>query len=55
VFSHLLYKNIKNKIYETVILLIVLYGWETWSLTPRKEQRLKMSENRVKRVFGGRK
>jgi len=35
-------KNIKIKIYETVILPFVLYGCETWSLSLREEQRLRV-------------
>jgi hypothetical protein len=34
-------------------LLVVLYGWETWSLTLREEHRLRLFEKRVlRRVFG---
>ena len=51
--SSLLFKNIKMKIYRTVILPVVLYGCETWSLTLREERRLRVFENRVlRRVFG---
>jgi len=51
--SNLLSKNLKIKIYRTVILFVVLYGCETWSLTFREERRLKAFENRVlRRVFG---
>ena len=40
------------KIYRTIILPIVLYGCETWSLTLREEHRLWVSENRVlRRIF----
>jgi len=36
-----------------MILLVVLYGYETWSLTLREERRLKVSENRMlRRMFG---
>jgi hypothetical protein len=43
--SRLLSKNIKIKIYRTIIILpIVLYGCETSSLTLRKERRLRVSE-----------
>jgi hypothetical protein len=46
-------KNLKIKIYETVILPVVLYGCETWSLTLREEHRLSEFENRVlRRIFG---
>jgi len=51
--SRLLSKNLKIKIYRTIILPIVLYGCETWSLTLREEHRLRVFENRVlRRVFG---
>jgi hypothetical protein len=47
------YKNLKIKIYKTVILPFVLYGCESWSLTLREEHRLKISGNRVlRRIFG---
>jgi hypothetical protein len=43
------------KIYRTVILPVVLYGCETWSLILREECRLRVFENRVlRRVFGPR-
>jgi hypothetical protein len=42
----------KFRIYKTIILPVVLYGCETWSLTLRKEHRLRVSENRVLRMFG---
>jgi len=49
----LLSKNLKIKIYRTVILPFVLYGCETWSLTLREERRLRVFENRVlRRIFG---
>ena len=51
--SSLLSKNLKIKIYRTIILPVVLYGCETWSLTLREELRLRMFENRVlRRIFG---
>jgi hypothetical protein len=41
------------KIYKTVILSVVLYGCETWSLTLREEHRLRVYENRVlRKIFG---
>ena len=50
--SRLLSKNLKIKIYRTIILPVVLYGCETWSLTLREECRLRVFENRVlRRVF----
>jgi len=49
----LLSKNIKIKIRRTIILPVVLYGCETWSLTLREERRLRVSENWVlRRIFG---
>jgi hypothetical protein len=46
-------KNLKIKIYKTVVLLVVLYGCETWSLILREEHRLRVFENRVlRRIFG---
>jgi hypothetical protein len=45
--SSLLYKNVKIKIYRTVILPVVSYVYETWSLTFREEHRLRVLENRV--------
>jgi hypothetical protein len=43
--SHLLSKNLKIRIYKTIILPMVLYGCETWSLTLREEHRLRVFEN----------
>ena len=41
------------KIYRTIILPVVLYGCETWSLTLREEHKLRVFENRVlRRIFG---
>jgi hypothetical protein len=49
----LLSKNLKIKIYRTIISPVVLYGSEKWSLTLREERRLKVFENGVlKRIFG---
>ena len=46
-------KNLKTKMYKTIILPIVLHGCETWSLTLREECRLKVSENKIlRRIFG---
>jgi len=50
--SNLLTKNIKIKIYRTIILPVVFYECKTWSLTLREERRLRMFENRVMRIFG---
>jgi hypothetical protein len=49
----LLSRNVKIKIYKTIILPVVLYGCETLSLTLREEHRLRIFENRVlRRIFG---
>jgi hypothetical protein len=51
--SRLLSKNVKIKIYKTIILPVILYGYRTWSLTLREEHRLRLFENRVlRRIFG---
>jgi len=51
--SRLLSKNVKIKIYRTLILPVVLYGYETWSLTLRNVRKLRVFENMVfKRIFG---
>ena len=53
--SSLLSKNIKIKIYSTIILPVVVYGCETWSFTLREERRLAVFENRVpRRILGQR-
>jgi len=46
--SSLLSKNLKIKIYIAIILPVVLYGCETWSLTVREERRLRV----LRRIFG---
>jgi hypothetical protein len=51
--SRLVSKNLKIKIYKTVILPVVLYGCETWSLTLREEHRLRVFENTVLRSMFG--
>jgi hypothetical protein len=52
-FCLLLSKNLKIRIYKTIILPVVLYGCETLSLTLREEHRLRVVENRVlRKVFG---
>ena len=53
--SRLLSKNLKIKIYRTIILPVVLYGCETWSLTLLEERRFRVFENRVLgKIFGAR-
>jgi len=54
--SRLLSKNLKIKIYRTIILSFVLYGCETWSLTLREERKLRVFQNMVlRRIFRPRK
>jgi hypothetical protein len=49
----LLSKNTKIEIYRNIILPVVLYGYETWSLILRNECRLRVFQNRVlRRIFG---
>jgi hypothetical protein len=44
---------VKVRIFKTIILPLVLYGCETWSLTVREEHKLRMFDNRVlRRIFG---
>jgi hypothetical protein len=51
--SCLLSRNIKIRVYKTIILPVVLYGCETVSLTLWEEHRLRVFENRVlRRIFG---
>jgi hypothetical protein len=47
------YENTKIKIHRSIILPVVLYGCETWSLTLREKHRLRVLKNRVlRRIFG---
>ena len=46
-------KNLEIKMYRSIILPVVLYGWETWSLTLREERRLRVFESRVLRGILG--
>jgi hypothetical protein len=51
----LLSRNLKIKTCRTIILPVVLFGSETWSLTLREECRLRVFDNRVlRRIFGPR-
>jgi hypothetical protein len=51
--SRLLSRNVKVKIYKTIILPVVLYGCEAWSLALGEEHGLRVFENRVvRRIFG---
>ena len=52
-YYSLLPKNLKIKIYRNIILPVVLYGCENWSLTLREEGRLRVFKNRVlRKIFG---
>jgi hypothetical protein len=48
--SCLLSRNVNVKIYKTIIVPVVLYGYETWSLTLREEHRLRVKV--LRRIFG---
>ena len=51
--SRLLCKKLKVNAYKTIILPVVLYGCETWSLTLREEHRLRVLENKeLRKLFG---
>jgi len=51
--SGLLSKNLKIMIHRTVILPVVMCGYETWSFILREERRLRVSESKVLRgIFG---
>ena len=51
--SSLLSKNLNIKIYGNIILSVVLYWCDTWSLTLSEEYGLRVLENRVlRRIFG---
>jgi hypothetical protein len=51
--SRLLSRNIMLKMYETIILPVVLCGCETWSLTLREQYKQRVFENGVlRRIFG---
>jgi hypothetical protein len=51
--SRLLSKNVKIRIYKTIILPVVLYGCETWSLTLREEHKQRLFENGLlRKTFG---
>jgi hypothetical protein len=50
--SRLLSSNVKVKIYKTVIMPVVLYGFETWSIMLREQHILRVFENRIlRRIF----
>jgi hypothetical protein len=50
--SKMLSKNLKIKLYRTIIMPVFLYGFETWSLTLREEKKLRVFKNMVlRRIF----
>jgi hypothetical protein len=51
IYGHMNINIIKIRIYKTIILPVVLYGCETWSLTLREEHRLRVFENRELRIL----
>ena len=51
--SRLLTKKLKIKLYRNIILPVVLYGCETWSLTLWEERKLRVFENMVLRIIFG--
>ena len=53
--SRLVSRKLKIKIYRTIILPVVLYGCEAWSLILREVRKLRVFENMVlRRIFGTR-
>jgi len=53
VIIRFIFKHVKEVYTSTIILPVVLYGWETWSLALREELRLRVFENRALRgTFG---
>jgi hypothetical protein len=51
--SRVLSRNVKAKIYKTIILPVVLYGCETWPFTLREEHKLRVFENKVLKIIFG--
>jgi len=51
--GRLLSRKLKIKIYRTIILPVLLYGCEAWSLTLKEERKLRVFENMaLRRIFG---
>jgi hypothetical protein len=51
--SHLVSNDIKVKLYRNIIMPVVLYGCEMWSVTSKEEHNVKVSKNRVlRKIFG---
>jgi len=51
--SSFLSKHLKIEINETIFFLVVLCGFETWSLTSGEERKVRVFEDRVlRRIFG---
>ena len=54
--SHMLSKELKVNTYKTIILPVVLFGCETWTLTLKEEHRLRVFGNKVlRKIFGTKK
>jgi len=54
-YERMLSRNLKIKVYRNIILHVVLYGCETWSLTLREERKLRVFDVMVLRgIFGPR-
>jgi hypothetical protein len=51
--SCLLSRYAKTKIYKTIILPVVLYEYETWTLALREEHRMSVFEKRILRIIFG--
>jgi hypothetical protein len=46
-----MFATIQSKAFETIILPVVLFGCETWSLTLSEKRRLRVFESKVLRRF----
>jgi hypothetical protein len=52
-FSRMLSKNLKIRMYKSIILPVVLHGCETWFLILKEEYRMRVLPKRVlRRIFG---
>jgi hypothetical protein len=50
--SRFIYNKVNTKICRTIILTVVLYGWETWCITQREKRSLRVFEKWVlRRIF----
>ena len=46
-YLFIVFKRLKNKLYKTTILPVVLYGSKIWSLILREKSGIRISENRI--------